>query len=170
MSTSLLHEIGDSPPIFMQGDGGGAGELRPTKLSPAPQVNVPALPAPGAPSWAAGGARIFVHPSFHFMLRHSFVSDVARGRNLTPDGSFHCVFVCHSFGLAYLAQNLHVIGATTRCVLALSLSSPLPAPSSFIQCNVLHGHSSVSARTLSQCVTTAIRHGAVVVSIGGSPH
>ena len=69
-----------------------------------------------------------------------------------------------------LGTNLHLISATTRCVLALSLSSPLPTPSSFTQCNVVHGHASVSARTLSQCVTTAIRHGAVVLSIGGSPH
>ena len=44
-----------------------------------------------APLWAAGGALTFVHFSFHFVLRHSFVSDVARGRNLTPDGSSHLV-------------------------------------------------------------------------------
>ena len=37
-----------------------------------------------APSWAAGGALIFVHPSSHFMLRHSFVSDVERGRKPYP--------------------------------------------------------------------------------------
>ena len=74
------------------GTEGLQGELRPPKLSPATQENVPASPAPGwAPLWAAGGALTFVHFAFHFVLRHSFASDVARGRNLTLDGSSHLV-------------------------------------------------------------------------------
>ena len=47
-----------------------------------------------APLWAAGGALTFVLLSSHFVLRHSFVSDVARGRNLTLDGSSD--FVLHA--------------------------------------------------------------------------
>ena len=62
--------------------------------------------------WPAGGARTFVHLSSHFVLRHSSVSGVARGRNHTR--SFHLVFVCHSFGLAYLAQNFHFMSAMTH--------------------------------------------------------
>ena len=89
--TSLVHEIRGSPPIFLQGDGGVAGELRPTKLSPATLGKRTCIACAWAPSWAAGGALIFVHLSSHFVLRHSFVSDVARGRNLTPDGSSHVV-------------------------------------------------------------------------------
>ena len=60
-----------------------------------------------APSRAAGGALIFVHHSSHFVLRHSFVSDVARGRNLTPDGSSH--FVLHAILNVWHTWDLHFI-------------------------------------------------------------
>ena len=50
-----------------------------------------------APSWAAGGALIFVHLSSHFVLRHSLVSGAARGRNLTLYGSSHSVLFCMPF-------------------------------------------------------------------------
>ena len=41
------------------------------------------------------------------MLRHSFVSDVARGRNLTRDGSSH--FVLHAIPDVWHAWDLHFI-------------------------------------------------------------
>ena len=49
--------------------------------------------ARGAPSTEALPALTFVHFACQFVLlvRHSFASDVARGRNLTPDGSSHLV-------------------------------------------------------------------------------
>ena len=57
----------------------GCGELRPTKLSPAPQENVPAAPAPGPHRGQL--ALTVAHLPSHYVLRHSSVSDVARSRN-----------------------------------------------------------------------------------------
>ena len=83
--TSLVHAIRSSPlSFFLQGDGGVAGELRP--CNPGKRT---CIACAWAPLWAAGGALTFVLLSSHFVLRHSFVSDVARGRNLTLDGSSH---------------------------------------------------------------------------------
>ena len=75
----------------LQGDRGVAGELRLPKLSPCNPGKRTCVACAWAPLWAAGGALTFVHFSFHFVLRHTLVSDVARGRNLTPDGSSHLV-------------------------------------------------------------------------------
>ena len=71
----------------LQGDGGVAGGSV-HRSNPGKRT---CIACAWAPLWAAGGALTFVHFSFHFVLRHSFVSDVARGRNLTPDGSSHLV-------------------------------------------------------------------------------
>ena len=64
--------------------------FRPTKLSLTPQVTYLRRSAPG-PRRGQLATLTLVHLPSHFVLRHSFVSDVARGRNLTPDGSSHLV-------------------------------------------------------------------------------
>ena len=57
-----------------------------------------------APSWAAGGALTFVHLSSHFVLRRSSVRGVA-GAETLPLTDHITFFVCHSFGVTYMAPN-----------------------------------------------------------------
>ena len=59
-----------------------------------------------APSRAAGGALTFVHFPSHLVIRRSSVSDVARGRNRTPGGSFQFVFACHCLWAGILGTEI----------------------------------------------------------------
>ena len=79
------------------------------KLSPAPSEKVPELVCALAPSWAAGETLILAHFSFQHFISGYVIPSCLKEREPTPDGSSHLVFVCHSFGLAYLAQNYHLI-------------------------------------------------------------
>ena len=73
--TSLVHATRSSQlSFFLQGDGGPSNEALP--CNPGKRT---CIACAWAPLWAASGALTFVLLSSHFVLRHSFVSDVAKG-------------------------------------------------------------------------------------------
>ena len=86
-------------------DGGVVWKLRPTKLSPATQENVPASPAPGP------------RCGFTFHLISCYVIPLCLmdqgAENLTPDGSSH--FVVHAILDVWHARhkNFHFISAVS---------------------------------------------------------
>ena len=78
--TSLVHATRSSQlSFFLQGDGGPSNEALP--CNPGKRT---CIACAWAPLWAASGALTFVLLSSHFVLRHSFVSDVAEGRKPYP--------------------------------------------------------------------------------------
>ena len=99
-----VHPGKASQPTTLQGGRGGVGGLCPPKLLPIPQETY-LLVCAWAPLWAAGGtfiAFILISLRATSFLR---VWRSSRGRNFTPEGSSHLVFVCHSCGLAHMAKN-----------------------------------------------------------------
>ena len=134
--TSLVHERRGSPPIFLQGDGGGAGELRPTKLSPAPWANVPALPAPGPRRGQLAGhsSSFILHLISYCVIPLCLTWKGAETLPLTD----HLISFCMPF---LMSGMLGTNPSFQKCLeptglVALSLSSPLPTSSSFILCVV----------------------------------
>ena len=153
-------------PSFRRGTDGGAGSSV-QRSSPLNPRKTYLLCLRWAPSWAAGGALTFVHISSHFALRHSFVSGVARGRYHTPDGSLHLVYVCHSFGLAYLAQNFHFISVmmqheaifiAVQILRQLNPTKNAPNTSTHRQCQRVCVCVCVCARTCACTSTCAYLH------------
>ena len=122
-----------SDPFSRQGDEGGAGELRPTKLSPCTLGKRTCFACVWAPSWAAGEALTFVHLSAHFVLRHSSVCGVARGKNLTPGGSYHLFRMpflwCDIHGTKFMSSSFSSPSSASSVHDLSSWSGPVSLPS-----------------------------------------
>ena len=111
-------------PTQFHGVAGGrreCGGAPPNEAPPTLQVTYLHRSAPGPCSGQLAGPSLSLIFHLIFVLRHSFVSGVARGRNHTPHGSSHLVFVCHSCGLAYVVQKLSFHFRTTCLFPSLAL-------------------------------------------------
>ena len=103
-----------------------------------------------APSWAAGGALTFVHLSSHFVLCHSFVSGVARGRQLTPDGSSHL------FRMPFLWSGIHGTKFVSSSFLSPSSASSVHDLSSWSGPVSLPSHQHVPNQKLCVCARVCV--------------
>ena len=101
----------------------------------APSKALPCIPlvCAWAPSWAAGGTFTSFSSSFHLVLHHFLVSDVAvQDPSPTRIISSCSCCVCHSFGLAYMVPKSHHLSleesactSVCVCVYTLILNSKL---------------------------------------------
>ena len=86
-----------------------------------------------APSWAAGGALTFVHLSAHFVIRRSSMCGVARGKNLTPDGSYHLFRMpfrwCDIHGTKFMSSSFSSPSSASSVHDLSSWSGPASLPS-----------------------------------------